>query len=152
MRRTVRLGSSEHRGGADANSWMTPMIDVLFQLLIYFLCTTGYSEPESLLPTELPAEAKQARPAKQRRPADEIKVVIGLHDEPNRPSIELNGRALNGLADLRQQLIKLARASQDLRISLDISPTVTLERIVQVYDECLAAGLSKVSFPEAKLN
>ena len=50
MRRSV--DKRRERSGIDAK--MTPMIDVIFQLQIFFLCTAGFAKPESILPTELP--------------------------------------------------------------------------------------------------
>ncbi len=33
---------------------MTPMIDIVFNLLIFFLCAGNFNQPEGLLPSRLP--------------------------------------------------------------------------------------------------
>ncbi len=50
----MRPPSSHLSGTSDVSSAMTPMIDVVFQLLIYFLCTASFAMSEQTLPTTLP--------------------------------------------------------------------------------------------------
>jgi biopolymer transport protein ExbD len=57
---------------------ITPMIDVVFLLLVYFVVTAGFGSQERLLRTEGAAEAAADRPERERKPASELE----LEQEP----------------------------------------------------------------------
>jgi biopolymer transport protein ExbD len=135
--------SRSRRVGIDAA--MTPMIDVIFLLLIFFLVTAGFSLPESVLPAGLPAtDTAAARPLPQ--PSDLEIVHIRLTGRDADFRIELNRRPLEGLAELTAELAKLAPAAGDLPVILDIAGEVALGNVVAVYDQCLGGGFRKIHF------
>ena len=49
----MRIPTSRDRGGFDANITMTPMIDIVFQLLIFFICASTGTVRDLLLETDL---------------------------------------------------------------------------------------------------
>jgi len=53
---------------------LTPMIDVTFQLLLYFLLTSTFREDEGLIPGSLPAEGSVAM--KQVTPLKPIRIML----------------------------------------------------------------------------
>jgi biopolymer transport protein ExbD len=57
---------------------ITPMIDVVFLLLVYFVVTAGFGSQERLLRTEGAAEAAADRPERERKPTSELE----LEQEP----------------------------------------------------------------------
>jgi biopolymer transport protein ExbD len=144
MKRPV--APSEMRIGMDVAT--TPLIDVVFQLLIFFLATMGFAIPESILPTELPAEAREPQPA---QPFSDLEFVhVRLAGRGAALSIDLNRRRLAEFAELTAQLNRLAKAAPDLPVILDIAPEVFVEHVVRAYDECLSAGFTRVSFATEK--
>ena len=129
--------------GLDAK--MTPMIDVIFQLQIFFLCTAGFVLPEGILPTHLPptgAVAISVAPP----PVDLEMVRIRMRGRGADFRLELNERTVQDIEELIPYLQRLASASARLPVILDISSEVLIGRVVEVYDRCLAAGLKNVSF------
>lgn len=137
------------RSGVDAK--MMPLIDVIFQLQIFFLCTAGFAVPESILPTQLPTTGA-ANAQAVAEPLDLEIVRILLRGSENDLTIQLNDRAVGGLAELHSEIGKLGSISNALPVVLDIGPLVELGVVVDVYDACLAAGLKKIHFAASKQN
>lgn len=56
----MRIPTSRYRTGFDANATMTPMIDIVFQLLIFFICASTGTVRDLLLQTDLAPGAVEA--------------------------------------------------------------------------------------------
>ncbi|MGL4464970.1 MAG: ExbD/TolR family protein [Planctomycetia bacterium] len=144
----MKRPKASNTGGGFVNQ-MTPMIDVIFQLQIFFLCTAGFTAPEALLPTELPA-AGVAAAKRSAEPLDLEIVRVRLRGVGVALERRLNDRPLPDRASLAAALVKLGRVSTALPVVLDVGPEVLLEDLVAVYDDCLSAGLSKINFAALK--
>ncbi len=129
---------------------MTPMIDVIFQLLIFFVCASAGQTVESLLPTELAAgSVEAAAPVIVERPFGEVwlrlrrRMVEGTDDVT---VVELNDREYSDEPSLRTTLLALAETTPEIPVILDIDGPVPLGDVVRVYDACQAAQFRQVSF------
>ncbi|MBL9123822.1 MAG: biopolymer transporter ExbD [Planctomycetaceae bacterium] len=125
---------------------MTPMIDVVFQLLIFFVCTTNFQVLEELLPSNLLGPGSVAAAAVPPELEDLEEVVIKLTVEQGAPRWQVNQRAYTRWTELRSVLAALAGLSSDLPVILDISPDVSLGNVIDLYDLCRLAGFEKVQF------
>ena len=143
MRKTVR----RPRSASSMDSTMTPMIDVIFQLQIFFLCTMGFAAPESILPTNIPNTGGSAPAAVA---ADLEMVKISLRGDPKNFRIELNRQPVANTKALLDRLKVLSGASKEIPVILDIGPEVYLGSLVEVYDLCLGCGLQKINFAATK--
>jgi biopolymer transport protein ExbD len=124
---------------------MTPMIDVVFLLLIFFICTASFQIVEELLPTNLLVEGTTVEDVPvEELPLEQI-VVRGMR----------NGAATmwqvnEGASVAREQISPLLRAlaeiDRTLPVILDVGGTVPLGEMIDVYDECRAVGLEKIQF------
>lgn len=126
---------------------MTPMIDVIFLLLIFFVCTASFQAVEETLPTNLQlpgALESRLPPPEELLDLDEIVVKI-LYDA-GRPHWQINQRDYQDLAGVRGVLAQVARLKNDLPVILDVAGDVPLENVIDVYDACRRIGLSKVQF------
>jgi biopolymer transport protein ExbD len=124
---------------------MTPMIDVIFQLLIFFLCTAGFAIPEAVLPTELPREGGvAAAPPVPRDDADIVRIHLAGDDKML--LLRLNERPVADKQELFDQLRQIAAISVDAPVILDIQPGVVVGDLVSVYDGILASGLRSIHF------
>ena len=126
---------------------MTPMIDVIFLLLIFFVCTASFQAVEQILPTNLSLPGSIAADVPldpELEDLDEIVVKILWHD--GRASWRINSRDYVRLLDVRAVLAAAARVKIDLPVILDVDPDVPLERVIDVYDLCRQIGLEKVQF------
>jgi len=126
---------------------MTPMIDVIFLLLIFFVCTASFQPPEQVLPTQvsLPgAVATELPPPEELLDLDEL--VIGLKWSDAAPAWEINGRRYGDLAQVRAVLEATQEVQPGLPVILKVEPRVPMEHVVDLYDLCRAVGLSRVQF------
>ena len=140
----MRLPSSHATISGDINSSMTPMIDVVFQLLIYFLCTASFAMSEQVLRTTLPPTGAAAyNPPKEVQELELIR--ISLSQRGGELRIDLNGNACSSVAELRERLRQLLALAQ-LPAVLDVGPEVQLGHVVTIYDTCLVVGLKDIHF------
>lgn len=129
---------------------MTPMIDVIFQLLIFFVCASAGQMVESHLPTELAAGAvESATPVIVERPFGEVWLRLrrrAADDQDGVTVVELNDREYAEEAALRQTLLALSETTPEIPVILDIDGAVPLGDVVRVYDACQSAQFRQVSF------
>lgn len=125
---------------------MTPMIDVVFQLLIFFLCTASFQALEESLPTTLaPSGASQAEaPPEELELLDEVLVRVEHHEGQVRWRV--NERPCERLQQLRELLDLVARIRTDVPVILDVDPEVALGDVIDVYDLCRLAGFERIQF------
>jgi biopolymer transport protein ExbD len=83
---------------------LTSMIDVIFQLLIYFVITASFAANEGVLATKLPHGGQQR--ATMAMPAMPLTIDIASAG-PIGSRIQLNNEAVAGFSALTERLIKL---------------------------------------------
>ena len=128
---------------------MTPMIDVIFQLLIFFICTSTFQMPEKLFPT--PIQALFGNQASEQTQTFELppeiqdfdEVVVLLHYE-NAPWWEICGNRIETFSQLETMLRALAEECADVPLILDIDPNVPLENVIQLYSAAKRNGFEKI--------
>jgi biopolymer transport protein ExbD len=139
---------SQYLAGRDRHDdAMTPMIDVVFQLLIFFVIASTGQVAEAFLPTELPATGAVAAPVEplEREPwADEV--WIRLFHDGDRTIADMNGTIYEELDRLEEVLRALSEISRDNPVVLDIDAEVPLGDLIRVYDACRAAGFESIAF------
>jgi biopolymer transport protein ExbD len=126
---------------------MTPMIDVVFQLLIFFVCTTSFQALEELLPTGLQAPGVTGRIA--RRPAEiedleEVIIKVGWQD--GAPRWEINDHQCRRHDELRSLLAEVASIGRELPVILDVDGQVPLGTMIDSFDLCRLAGFRDIRF------
>jgi biopolymer transport protein ExbD len=115
---------------------MTPMIDVVFQLLIYFLVTIHPRDVLANLDVFRPSpEAKQEQ---MTTPPKMIRIVI-FEDGFN-----INDRPVD-TPELDRLLSKLASIDKNQTILIMCTSTSPHERLIQVLDLCAKSGLVNLS-------
>lgn len=111
---------------------LTPMIDVVFLLLIFFLITSIFAKPS--LPLNLP-EAETARVA------GEPAVTVTIRGDG---TLLLNGEVIP-LTQLHPALLALYAGSKRREISLVSDKGVPFGKVVQVMDQAKKAGAENIS-------
>jgi biopolymer transport protein ExbD len=127
---------------------MTPMIDVVFLLLIFFVCTASFQIAESLLPTTLAAGQSTAAPATDVEPELEHVVVKGRL-EAGTTVWTVNQRRCDSLATLRAVLGEVAQIDASLPVILDVDGQVPLGDMIDVYDLSRLVGFDRIQFAAA---
>jgi biopolymer transport protein ExbD len=125
---------------------MTPMIDVVFLLLVFFLVTASFEEPEGRLAANVVVEAKPGAggsPLDAPPPDLDEVLVVGTREGDGVRWVVGERRAADA-AELATLLRDLAGVARDLPVTIDAGPDVPLGAIVEAYDAARAAGLPKV--------
>ncbi len=128
---------------------MTPMIDVVFLLLVFFVWTSSFEIPEFDLPSaiaEPPAGGTEV--SSEQKPPTEVfdEIVIRLTQPEASLLIELNGQTVDEIDDLKQRLAEIIALGVQPPVIVDPSDEITMNVAVQVYDAARAAGADRVLF------
>jgi biopolymer transport protein ExbD len=132
------------RGRLEAN--MTPMIDVIFNLLIFFVCTVSFQPPEEVLPTHLSALGVAASVPRPPEIVDFDDVVVKVLLRGEDLVWEINREPYASLAQVRDVLASIAGVKRDLPVIIDAQGEVPLGSVIDIYDLCRLAGFQKVHF------
>lgn len=114
---------------------MTPMIDVVFQLLIFFIVTLKQEDILAHLDVSRPAPDPST---KEEQVQDLLTIMI------HRDGFILRGRRIS-LARLDRHLSRLASYSKNISVIIKCTADSQHERLVQVLDLCAKAGLRNIS-------
>ncbi len=176
MRKSSSTGSNHREDLQDEQCelQMTPMIDVTFLLLIFFMCTLKFKVLEGAMGAHLPKDVGvSTAPAE---PLEKIVVRMDVEEPGTRMRQQRNGElrpysaedAASGLrfqygddrviryrvgaqsglnqAEAFDVLLKLLDGNPDARCSIDPREGVIQDEVVQVLDAFLAAGVQDVTF------
>ncbi|MGH7128406.1 MAG: ExbD/TolR family protein, partial [Planctomycetaceae bacterium] len=131
---------------AEADRAMTPLIDMVFLLLIFFVCASVGQIRESLLPTELAAGSIESpQPRHEPPPLGELWLRLSRNDA-GRTVIEVNERRIADVRVLAATLRDLAGVTTEIPVILDIDPDVPLGDMIAVYDAANQAGFDSIDF------
>lgn len=122
--------------GDEPNINLTPMIDVVLQLLVFFLLATTFLDPERRLDVELPA-ADSANAAE--RSFQELVIDVSRDG-----SLALRGRSITS-HELARELAGAAQGDPDALVTIRGDRAVEHQEIVRVMDACRRAGLSNLA-------
>jgi biopolymer transport protein ExbD len=147
----MRIPSYLHHPDQRQDQAMTPLIDVVFLLLIFFVCASIGQIRDTLLPTELAgggiAAAEQPEP---ERPFGEVWLFLERAAD-GRSIVRVNqgGQEFDvntgDYQRFRQVVTLLSEQAPDIPVNLDIAPDVPLGDMIRVYDACYAADFRSVN-------
>lgn len=142
---------SRHTGGhaRELKLELTPMIDCVFLLMVYFIWTSSFAVVEDILPSRLSVAAGVSdTPLDQPPPpeADFDNVVVRLLFTGAQPAWTVNNVPVGSLADLQAQLGAIANIKRDAPVILHPDPEVDLGHVIEVYDLARIAGFERVQF------
>ena len=127
---------------------MTPMIDVVFLLLVFFVWTSSFELPEFDLPgslAELPMGA--AETSTDTPPVEKFdEIIIRLLWQGEETQIMLNGQEMEQMSDLKARLAEITSLGVQPPVIVDPDEKVTMDLAVQAYDAARAAGVDRVLF------
>lgn len=139
----IRQGASR-----SLDSAMTPMIDVVFLLLVFFVWTASFQIVEQLLPSEMSSQMGGSETPQQEPPPEEDfeRVVIRIGWDGQQPTWRINDTAVATLNDIRDHLQRLVAIKADAPLVLHPDPVVPLGHVIAAYDEAKQVGFSQISF------
>ena len=128
---------------------LTPIIDCVFLLMIYFIFSSNFNIAEQLLPSQLSAAAGSGAASTDTPPppeADFEDVVVRILWQGSAPTWAVNDTPVPSLAALQQTLAQVARIKRNAPIILHPDPEVPLGDVIEVYDISRLVGFEKVQF------
>ena len=141
----MRAPLSHTRASGRPDSAMTPMIDVVFLLLIFFVVTSSFQTVERLLPSELTAPSGTGIAAELKE-QDFEKIVVRLQMSPQGTIWKINGETVGSRAELAAKLSALASIRADLPVVIHPDEEIQLGDVVRVYDVARDVGLANIQF------
>lgn len=146
----MRCNSPLVRGSANAdlNTAMTPMIDVVFLLLVFFVWTASFQTIEYVLDSQIaaqqgtnPSEDTQLTP-----PTDNEDVLVRIESVAGELVWSVSQRSATSLADVKERLMRLADVDASVKVILHPDPEVPLEFVIGAFDAAQLAGFTQVVF------
>ncbi|MDP6524932.1 MAG: biopolymer transporter ExbD [Kiritimatiellia bacterium] len=129
------MKKSKLRKGEAAKLEMTPMIDVVFQLLIFFIVTLKQEDILSHLDVWRPAPDSRPPP---ETPEDLLTITI------YKDGYVLKGRRVS-LQELDRQLTRLAGFSKSISVIIKCTADSPHKHLVRVLDVCAKCDLRNLS-------
>ena len=122
----------------DVSVDLTPLIDVVFLLLIFFMVSTTFTK-ETHLEIDLPESSAEASSSD---PLEIIEIVVSSSG-----SYSLNGKSLinNQLDTLKRAIQKESKGDTQLPMIITADATVAHEYVVRAMDAAGQLGFSKLS-------
>ncbi len=129
---------------------LTPMIDVVFNLLIFFLCTGNFNQPEGLLPSRLPKHHGVA--AADELPTSPIRVILRQYGSGDKDyTIRIEQRAqqpasYRELADVLAALRESPAFTAESQVIVVADGNVRWDHLVNAFNAALIAKFKNISF------
>ncbi len=128
---------------------MTSMIDVIFLLLIFFVCTANFQALEELLPTDLslPGSSEVDVPLPPPKQLDVVRMKIGFD---TKPIWHVEGNQCQTPQEVLQLLRRLSDLRRDIPVIIDAAANVPMEHVIDAYDWSRLAGFESIQFAAGK--
>jgi biopolymer transport protein ExbD len=127
---------------------LAPMIDVIFILILFFMCSAGAVKTEMHLASSLPGTASSDTPV--NIPDEQIIQIT------NAGQVMLNdrefdaGRQTHDMPELLGTLQRFLQSSQanktEAMVTISPQPNANYQRVIDVMNTCAAARIKNVSF------
>jgi biopolymer transport protein ExbD len=129
---------------------MTPMIDVTFQLILFFILTFEFRETEGTIPGTLPSKGTVAQETTDTPPPDPIQIRVIPSQNRESATYEMTGVSmaiqtvgeLGKLLEQRQQQI----GSKEVPILIFPSQYVPWGFVVEAFNQAKKAKFQKIGF------
>ncbi|UUO06251.1 biopolymer transporter ExbD [Blastopirellula sp. J2-11] len=126
---------------------MTPMIDVVFLLLVFFLWTASFQVVEYSLPSNLtPQMGTGANVQPPPELADFEQVVVRLTEERGRLVWKVNDQPRFQLSEVRQLMQTLASIKNDVPLVIDADGAVGVGDVIDIYDLARELNFQDIQF------
>jgi biopolymer transport protein ExbD len=117
---------------------MTPMIDVVFQLILFFMLSYNMQRPNQI-ELDLPESTSGAKAQEEQTLTVAYRLIDG------QPELKLNDQTLAGLAELGEAMKANAKPEQAPRVDIRIDKTVPYQDVIALIDSVRDAGFPKFS-------
>ena len=144
----MRVPSIHNRNDSSSEVAMTPMIDVVFLLLVFFVWTASFQTVELSLPSRLSVasgtDESEEVPLEQM---DVEQVVIRLTSGGDNAVVwTVNHEQLPDISAVQQRLAAVASVRTDIPVVVDPDDSVQLGPVIDAYDLAMQQGFENIQF------
>ena len=127
---------------------MTPMIDVVFLLLVFFVWTASFQTIEYVLDSQVAAQqgTNASEDTQLTPPTDNEDILIRIESVAGELVWSVSQRSATSLADVKERLMRLAEVDASVKVILHPDPEVPLEFVIGAFDAAQLAGFTQVAF------
>ncbi len=126
---------------------MTPMIDVVFLLLIFFLWTASFQIVEYSLPSTVSAPANVGSSAEKELEVEDFEqIVVRITGQPGDLTYAVNQRRTRELIEVREILGTLSTIKNDVPLIIDPDEIVPVGQVIDVYDIGRVLNFQEIQF------
>jgi len=144
----MKIPSIHNRQNGSSDVAMTPMIDVVFLLLVFFVWTASFQTVELLLPSRL--NVASGTGDNSEIPLEQIdveQVVIRLASSVDDAVLwSVNNEQLPGMDAVRQRLAAVASIRTDIPVVVDPDDSIRLGPVIDAYDLAMQQGFENIQF------
>lgn len=134
-------------GGEQMELQLTSMIDVIFQLLIYFIITANFVVDEGTIKATLPGDAA---PSKEPTPPEiPTNIYLTTSDDGITYQLRVDTTQVDNISELYGVMysrLQGGRMDTDDQVNIHASTNVRWQHVINVYNACVRADLEKVGF------
>ena len=144
----MRLPSSNSRQGRELEIKLTPMIDVVFLLLVFFIWNARLQKYAYVLPSQLSTAMgnQDAQPVEPPPESDFDDVVVRIRWLNDQPAWSINETPVSNLDQLQEKLKVIQEIKRDAPVILHPDKQVPLGHVIDVYDRSRSAGFDRIQF------
>ncbi|MHC4942928.1 MAG: ExbD/TolR family protein [Planctomycetota bacterium] len=138
--------ASKEAATEEVKMQMTPMIDVTFLLLIFFLCSIKFKLLDGKMQTYLPKDLG-VNTSPTIIELEKIDVNLRISRKATLGfTIDINGKMMNDLNDFYRQVKGLHNQAPDLKCTIYPYKGVQYGMVIKVVNECLRADMTQITF------
>ena len=128
---------------------VVPMVDVIFCLCVFFMCSMKFKQMEGKFDSWLPKDKGQGQPMAEMPP--EIRVAL-FWDDPNQKTLRQFGSRLVADDNELQELIKASKADWTRRDKLEVpliidgDPRIPWKAVIEVVNMAKTLEIENIEF------
>ncbi|MFN3166852.1 MAG: ExbD/TolR family protein [Phycisphaeraceae bacterium] len=130
-------------GGEEIQLQLTSMIDVIFQLLIYFVITANFMIDEGTILATLPGNAAPTN--QPPPPVIPVNIEMTSADDGVTYTLTVDNNRIDGVTQLYAYL-KSQNYDEDQQVQIKPQGDVRWQHVVNVFNACVRAELSEIGF------
>lgn len=134
----------------EAKMDMTPIIDVVFNLLIFFMLTMDFQEEEGMLMAHLPKDQGLSKSQVKQEELEEIRVRIIRKTEGEATRVMVGQKEVADPVEtptaLISQLSNMMSINSKTPVIIDATKKAEFKYVIAVLNSCKTAGVQEIKF------
>jgi biopolymer transport protein ExbD len=131
---------------------MTPMIDCIFQLIIFFMCSIHFKSLEGKLYSYLPKDKGMAQTEVTDPVLDEVRISLNFNTNKDLyTEIKIGQQVIPDWAALQSEIAaqwtrQMNSGSKPIPFKIDSQPKVPVQAVINALNICKIVGVATVEF------